>query len=131
MANKMTDMSKIRKVIHLHHQRRSILFISKYLSVSRNTIKKYLSLYRILGLKLSDINQKSDLELEKLFSQTKEANTSPRIKAIHDFFPYMEKELKKTGVTKFLMWQEYYTKNPDGVKSSMFFNFPEEKSKML
>ncbi|MCO6499863.1 MAG: IS21 family transposase [Vicingus serpentipes] len=131
MANKMTDMSKIRKVIHLHHQRRSILFISKYLSVSRNTVKKYLSLYRILGLKLSDINQKSDLELEKLFSQTKEANTSPRIKAIHDFFPYMEKELKKTGVTKFLMWQEYYTKNPDGVKSSMFFNYYRRWSKKV
>lgn len=131
MANKMTDMSKIRKVIHLHHQRSSILFISKYLSVSRNTVKKYLSLYRILGLKLSDINQKSDLELEKLFSQTKEASTSPRIKAIHDFFPYMEKELKKTGVTKFLMWQEYHTKNPKGVKSSMFFNYYRQWSKKV
>lgn len=123
MANKMTDMSKIRKVIHLHAQKQSILFISKYLGVSRNTVKKYLSLYRILGLKLSDINQKSDLELEELFSQTRETGISPKMKAIHDFFPYMEKELKKTGVTKHQMWQEYYAKNPNGVKSSMFLTY--------
>ena len=124
-------MSKIRKVIHLHHQRRSILFISKYLKVSRNTIKKYLSLYRVLGLKLSDINQKSDLELEQLFSQTQEASVSPRYKAIHDFFPYMDKELKKTGVTKYSMWEEYYAKHPDGVKSSQFFNYYRRWSKKV
>jgi len=124
-------MSKIRKVIHLHHQRRSILFISKYLKVSRNTIKKYLSLYRVLGLKLSDINQKSDLELEQLFSQTQEASVSPRYKAIHDFFPYMDKELKKTGVTKYSMWEEYYEKHPDGVKSSQFFNYYRRWSKKV
>ncbi len=131
MANKMTDMSKIRKVIHLHHQKRSILFISKYLNVSRNTIKKYLSLYRILGYKLSDINQKSDLELEEIFKQTTETAVSPRIKAVHDFFPYMEKELKKTGVTKFSMWEEYYVKNPDGVKSSQFFTYYRRWSKKV
>ena len=120
MANKMTDMSKIRKVIHLHHQKRSILFISKYLSVSRNTVKKYLNLYRILGLKLSDINQKSDLELEQLFSQTESTCISPRTKAIFDFMPYMDKQLKKIGVTKYSLWEEYYARHPDGVKSSRF-----------
>jgi transposase len=131
MANKMTDMSKIRKVIHLHNQRRSILFISKYLSVSRNTIKKYLSLYRILGLKLSDINQKSDLELEQLFSKTQESSVTPRLKAIYNFFPYMDKELKKTGITKFSMWEEYYAKNPDGVKSSQFYTYYRQWSKKV
>ena len=131
MANKMTDMSKIRKIIHLHHQRRSMLFISRYLKVSRNTVKKYLSLYRILNLKLSDINQSSDLELEKLFKQTQESSISPKIKAIHDFFPYMEKQLKKQGVTKISMWEDYYAKNPDGVKSSQFMIYYQRWSKKV
>ncbi|MCK5537769.1 MAG: IS21 family transposase [Bacteroidales bacterium] len=131
MANKMTDMSKIRKIINLHRQRRSILFISKYLEVSRNTVKKYLSIYKILDLKLSDFNQKSDLELEQLFSPTLQTSISQKTKAIHDFFPYMEKELKKTGVTKFLMWEEYYAKNPDGVKSSQFYSYYKRWSKKV
>lgn len=86
MANKMTDMSKIRKVLYLHHQRKSILFISKYLSVSRNTIKKYLALQRLLGLKISDLNQKSDSELEELFSQNQVKRIPARVQAAYDFF---------------------------------------------
>ena len=32
----------------------------------------------------------------------------------------MEKELKKTGVTKMLLWGEYKKKHPDGVQSTQF-----------
>ena len=68
MANKLTDMSKVRKVIQLHHQKRGKLFISKYLSISRNTVKKYIALYQLLDLSIEDINQRSDAELEEMFN---------------------------------------------------------------
>ena len=45
MANKVTDMSKIRKVIKFHCSGKSKLFISNYLSLSINTVKKYISLF--------------------------------------------------------------------------------------
>jgi hypothetical protein len=45
MANKITDMSKIRKVIKFYCNGKSKLFISSYLSLSRNTVKKYISLF--------------------------------------------------------------------------------------
>jgi len=35
----------------------------------------------------------------------------------------MDKQLKKVGVTKYSMWEEYYAKNPDGVKSSQLLNY--------
>lgn len=120
MANKKTDMSKVRKVIQLYHQKRGKQFISKYLSISRNTVKKYITLYQLLNLSIDDINQKSDGELEALFSNNKTQTLSPKLKAVYDFFPYMERELKKTGVTKWAMWEEYYKKYPDGLKSSQF-----------
>ena len=120
MANKLIDMRKVRKVITLHHQGKSKVFISKYLSLSRNTVKKYIALYQLLNLSIEDINEKTDTQLEELFSNNKTVNPSPRLKAVYDFFPYMERELKKTGVTKQLMWQEYYKKYPDGLKSSQF-----------
>jgi transposase len=121
MANKLADMSKVRKVITLHHQGNSKVFISKYLSLSRNTVKKYIALYQLLNLSIEDINQKSDTELEELFSNNKSQNPSPRLQGVYAFFPYMERELKKTGVTKQLMWEEYYRKHPGGLKSSQFF----------
>jgi len=131
MANKMTDMSKIRKVIQMHHHRKSKLFISNYLSLSRNTVKKYISLFQFSGLKIEEINQKSDLELEELFSLEQTKELSPKHQAVYDFFPYMERELKKTGITKFLMWTEYYAKNPSGIKSSQFYTFYRNWSKKV
>ena len=68
MANKITDMSKIRKAIKFYCNGKSKLFISKYLSLSRNTVKKYISLFEVLGLSFEVINKKTDAELEPLFS---------------------------------------------------------------
>ena len=120
MANRLIDMRKVRKVITLHQKGKSKVFISKYLSLSRNTVKKYIALYQLLNLTIEDIDNKSDIELEELFSNTKTQNPSPKLQALYAFFPYMEKELKKTGVTRQLMWEEYYRKHPDGLRSSQF-----------
>ena len=111
MANKKTDMSKVRKAIVLHHQGRSKSFISRYLQVSRNTVKKYIHLYRLLNLDIEKITQKSDAELEQLFCLNQQPGLSPKLQTVYNFFPYMERELKKTGVTKQLMWEEYLEKN--------------------
>jgi transposase len=123
MANKLIDMSKVRKVIQLHQQGKSKLFISKYLSLSRNTVKKYIALYQMLNLSPDAIKQKSDVELEALFVSNKEPELLPKMKNLYAFFPYMERELKKVGVTKLLMWQEYITKHPNGYKSSQFCEY--------
>ena len=123
MANTLTDMSKVRKVIQLYEQGKSKVFISKYLSLSRNTVKKYIALYQLLDMNMEEINQKSDAGLEDLFSNSKTQDITPRLKTAYEFFPYMEKRLKQTGVTKLLMWQEYQAKHPDGFKSTQFCEY--------
>ena len=114
MANKLTDMSKIRKAIKFHCSGKSKLFISQYLSLSRNTVKKYISLFEVQGMSIEQINQKTDLELETLFSHPAEESVSPRLETLYEFFPYMERELKRVGVTVQCMWEEYINKYPDG-----------------
>lgn len=131
MANKMTDMSKIRKVIRLHYKGESNLFISRYLSLSRNTVKKYIALYKMLNLSINDIEQKSDAELEQLFSNTQAEFIPPHYQAVFNFFPYMERQLKKVGITKQQMWEEYYRKHPDGLKVSQFCNLYRAWSKKV
>lgn len=120
MANKLTDMSKIRKAIKLHYQGKSKLFISSYLSISRNTVKKYLSLLELLGLDLEVIDKKTDAELEDLFSHSTVESINPKLQNLYAFFPQMERELKKTGVTVGHMWEKYIHANPDGFRSSQF-----------
>src|SRR5690606_31597603 len=99
---------------------KSKLFISSYLSLSRNTVKKYISLFEVLGLSFELIDQKTDAELELLFSQTSVEAISPRLQTLYDFFPKMERELKKVGVTVQHMWEQYIAVNPDGYRTSQF-----------
>ena len=57
MANKPIVMSKLRKVLQLYLKGKSKQFISNYLTLSRNTVKKYLRQLSRLGLSLKDVNQ--------------------------------------------------------------------------
>ena len=120
MANKTIAMSKLRRLIQLHVQGKSKLFISRYLDLSRNTVDKYLTQCKIMGVSLGEVEKLTDIDLDKLFFIKAQEELPPRIKVLHSFFPYMEKELKKTGVTRQLMWKEYIAKHPAGVKRSQF-----------
>ena len=60
MANKKTDMSKLRQMLRLYAQGENKLKISALTGVSRNTLKKYLKIYFRLGLSLPDIEMLSD-----------------------------------------------------------------------
>jgi len=120
MAGKSIDMSKLRKVLKLYCQGRSKSFISDYLRLSRNTVKKYIRQFNQLKVSFEDLKEMDDAKLEELFITTQTQELSPKLKALYAFFPYAEKELKKTGVTKMLLWKEYKQKHPDGVQSTQF-----------
>lgn len=115
----------------MHHSGKSKLFISDYLSLSRNTVKKYLSLLEELGLKPEDIDQRSDAELELLFSQGKTEELSPKVMALYDFFPKMDRDLKKVGVTIRLMWERYIALHKGGFQESQFRHYYRMWSKQV
>ena len=120
MANKLTDMSKIRKVLKFYYSGKNKLFINNYISLSRNTVKKYIALFDALRLNLEDLEKKTDADLENLFSQPTLESTNPTLEKLHSYFPKMERDLKKVGVTVQHLWEGYYKENPDGLKSSQF-----------
>ena len=120
MPNKPIDMNKVRKVLELYYKGKSKSFISRYLSLSRNTVKKYISLSRLLNIDKIALDYKTDSELENIFQKEGEISIPPRLENLYKFFPYMEKELKRTGVTKELMWEEYIKKHPQGYQKSQF-----------
>lgn len=120
MANKTIVMSKLRRILQLYSQGKSKLFISQYLELSRNTVDKYVLQYRLLDLPLEEVEKLTDTDLDKLFFVQATETLTPKLKVLYSFFPYMERELKKTGVTRHCMWQEYIAKYPDGIQRSQF-----------
>ena len=120
MAAKPIDMSKLRQVLRLYSKGKSKVFISNYIPLSRNTVKKYIKHFNELKTTFEELDKHSDLELEQRFIKDKQIELSPKLKSLYGFFPYAEKELKKTGVTKMLLWEEYKQKYSDGVQSTQF-----------
>jgi len=121
MAGTSITMNKLRKVILLHTEGKSKRFISSYLQLSRNTVKKYISRFVKLKLTFAAIESLSDRELATLILSEEEKVLPPRMQEVNTFFSYAEKELKKTGVTRLQLWQEYRLKHPEGLGRSTFY----------
>ena len=120
MANKRIDMSKLRQMLRLYSQGESKLKISELTGISRNTLKSYLKRWQRLGISLPVLETKSDHELDKLFGINQQPEPGDRYKTLEQYFPTMEKELKKRGVTRYQLWSKYILKHPDGFKISQF-----------
>ena len=123
MANKSIAMSKLRRLLQLYSQGKSKLFISNYLDLSRNTVNKYITHLKLLNRPIEDICKLNDIDLEKLFMEQPPQPPSQKLQDLHAFFPYMDKQLKKTGVTKTMMWKEYLNRHPDGFMRSQFCEY--------
>lgn len=122
MANKPISMSKIRQILRLYSQGNSKLAINRLTGISRNTLKKYIRDYKALNLNIIEIEELSDYDLEELFSQFKQHQPCLTDKArnLIALFPEINKQLKRKGVTQFMLWEQYRIRHPDGLSSSQF-----------
>lgn len=119
MSNKWIEMRKIKRLYNLHTQGISLRQISIQLGVSRTTIKKYIEFFTTYQLSNEEVESLTIEELSQLFYKQGKPK-SERLKTLEQYFPYFDKELRRTGVTRLLLWQEYITKHPDGLKLSQF-----------
>lgn len=120
MSNKPISMSKIRQIIQLYTQGRSKLCISEQTGIARNTLKKYLNIFQQNSLSLAQIQELSDKELEDLFIISNEKIIPDKHQQLFSLFPQFDKELRKKGVTKALLWGKYKNQFPDGLGRSQF-----------
>jgi hypothetical protein len=58
---------KSQKVIKFNCNIKSKFFIIRYLCFHRNTAKKYISLFEVLGIDIETVNTKAERELYELF----------------------------------------------------------------
>lgn len=119
MANKQIDMRKAKHIFKLYGEGASKRRISVQLGLSRNTVTKYIAFFKRYGLTQYEVSAMTLEEIHKLFT-TDQKPKSEQLKILERYFPYFDKELRKTGVTKQLLWEEYYGRHPDGFRLSQF-----------
>lgn len=119
-------MNKIRKLIKLRYENKlSGREISRALGISRPAVKKYLTAYEVSGIEIDKLDSLPDSVLLTKLEPTK-YQTSGRYQELSSQFQYFIKELKRTGVTLHLLWQEYKATHPDGYEYSQFcYHFSE------
>ncbi len=129
-------MSQIKQLLLLYEQGKGKRTIASILGMSKNTVKSYLQ--KLEGLLSDNTTPTSISELVKLDNPVLEAKFHAgnpaykfeviRYRELQDQMPYLLKELKKKGVTRRLLWEEYKSSHPKGYQYSQFcFHIHQQK----
>jgi|ERR1700757_1266454 len=123
-------MNNIRHILRLHTQNQTQSEIIVQTGIPRKTLKKYINDFKKSGLTFTEINELNDKDLEELFVKPEEP-VNEKLETLYSLFPAMDKELKRKGVTKRLLWKEYINKYPEGAGRSQFsWHFSQWKSRV-
>lgn len=114
-------MLQIRKVLQLLEEGRSERAIASQTGLSRNTIRAYHQKFKSTGQTESDLLKLADHELSALvYNEVAVTAKSNRQERFEEQAGYFLKELKRVGVTRQLLWNEYIETDRDGYSYSQF-----------
>lgn len=122
-------MHQIRRLIELQQQGRSIRETVKLTGLSRNTVREYLRRISYSGLALCELLNLDDPSLRDMVytdpveKSTSGRNTDKRYAAFEPLIEQYIAELRKRGVTRLLLWQEYRRVHPDGYGYTQFCEY--------
>lgn len=120
MSNKTIDMFKIRQILRLYADGYGSKFISKTTGIARNTIKKYLLQFVEQRLTIERIESMSDAQMAKVFLKENPKPVNSRHADLEALLPELIVRLKKRGVTKQMVYEDYINRCPEGYKHSAF-----------
>lgn len=113
------SMRTIRELLRLGLSHRiSARDVGRSLKISHPTVQKYLQTVKDAGLGWAAIEQMDDEQLRQLLRNVRGRKQDVE-KPLPDY-SYIHQEMKKPGVTMFLLWQEYIAANPAGYKMAQF-----------
>lgn len=121
-------MSQIKQLLLLHQQGKGKKTIARMLGMSKTTVKVYLNKLQSLTSSVKGGKPLTIAELVALENPVLEAKFHPGTPAYKDNryehfkvnLDYYLNELKRTGVSKRLLWEEYRGQYPDGYGYSQF-----------
>src|SRR5919109_358659 len=127
-------MHQIRRIIELYQQGRSIRETVRLTGVSRNTIREYLKRVRSSGLSCSELLALNDEALVPMIYveaiEKGQAGRTLEADRLAKLEPHLDNyctELRKRGVTRQLLWEEYRSDNPQGYGYTQFCNYLKQR----
>ena len=119
-------MHQIRRIIELHQLGRSIRETERLTGFSRNTIWEYLRRISVSGLTYSELLSLDDeslipvVHVEAIEKSRSGRTTDERYGSFESRLEYYSSELRRRGVTRYLLWKEYRTDHTQGYSYSQF-----------
>lgn len=130
MANKPIKMQRIRQVLLLTQQGYSRRKVAQMTGVHRSVINRYLAKCDTNLVSYDELLALSDQALSELLWEDSIPDGDMRRQAEFEaFYPYIEKELTRLGVTRYLLHRVYLEKYPDGYRYSQFCDLILRRSK--
>lgn len=123
MANKSIRMSRVKQIIKLHCQGIGKKKIGERLGMSRNTVKNYVEQFYKLRVPWDELVKVSDYELNKLFHPADEILLNEKIRQLYEFYPVMEKQLRRRGMTVLKQFGEFKKLHPDSYGETSFYHY--------
>jgi DNA-binding transcriptional MocR family regulator len=121
MANKPVSMQHVRRLIQQLQKGLSQRCIARELQLSRNTVSQYSERLLQSSYTLEQLQETDDAVLAGIiYTPPKPSPPDPRREDLKLRIPYITAELKRTGVTRQLLWEEYKQAYPDGYEYSQF-----------
>jgi len=117
---KQKRMDQVRVIIETYQQTKSIKATARRLKVARNTVRSYLQRAQSCNEDLREVLKKSDSELMEIFYLPDKKDDTDRERVFNSKIKYWIAELPRTGVTKYLLWEEYKLEHPSGYGYSQF-----------
>jgi transposase len=131
MSNKLVTMQQLRLIIHHLQRGLSGRKIARELGLSRNTVKLYTERIKGCSYDLDQLQKFDDTALSAIcYPSLEKAAQDPRRSDFTTHIPDFLEDLKGTGVTRRLLWEEYKKKFPQGYEYPQFCELLSREQKL-
>jgi transposase len=119
MSQQPLTMEQLKQILQLKKDGIALREIARRTGVSRNSIKKYLARFEQSFEEQPEVLSNQQIA-ETAYNNEALLQATERRQALIQHFTYAETELKRTGVTRHLLWLEYKQQHTDGYNYSQY-----------
>ena len=117
---KQKRMDQVKLILETYQRTNSIKSTARQLGISKNTVRSYLRKLEVEQAPIKEVLALEEDDAIKLMYSQEEKASMDRAVILKSKMEYFIKELRRVGVTKYLLWQEYRIEYPLGYGYSQF-----------
>ena len=117
---KLKRMDQVKEILKTYLATKSLKATARQLRISKNTVKEYIRRGQLASSDLSTLLALSEEEILAVFYPDTDKSGNERLSLFDTKVDKWIVELRRVGVTKHLLWEEYRQEQPEGFGYSRF-----------